>query len=998
MIEISSTSLPNLYAEPIDPFISCFGSSPPTFSVRVFVDSIATPMTINRQVAQYSNFASSTVVKNTQQGTIFNITISAYSCLKIQYAEMYTITMPNGATMNIYLTTSIVKFDIPNKVDYSSSSQKFSVYETNSWSQWDTYSQNIFNQDLQPVEIVNDDSTFPSTLIVTKRNVYYTKTPYFTGNRKFIFSHKYGGKAIATYYMNSYSGPTALTILGCNNLVSYANSALDYISNQIAALPLTSVKRITEMDTLLRIFLYCPYGSTLSDNQASLYYLRQSAMSVAGIMLTEVEKAKNVMFDMDDYLAKLLKSFTQNLLTFTSVTGVYNDVMKNGDWKTSLIGNIQLVTTSGLSIPFFNSRTSSFLVDVAMDGSNQDMKQYASNIVHAVEVLHALYESSNSSIILKGFKMFTKYLYSLKEVKSLITVLEANPVDVSINFPKSGIVDNGFYGDYRLAVSTITVSQPQNETKIANTFVIPMVVTAHFTRLEDNSILSVTNLTENIKILFDTFQPPRQDFDSYMNGDLQILCVYYDNQNWSSNGVSTFVQSSSDGSLTIVCETSHLSSFAVIYQEVSKGGPMEGLSGGAIAGIVIASLILFACLVTLIVTIVLLVGYYVIYPRVVLKKRKLLLSSNTTNSTSKEEKKVVQTITSKLSEKTGNILHSKSPSTVLSETLNSSSPFPLNIDTDSKTNYTSSLFISEYSSVRTDHAPSPSNSIITSSTIDIVSKKYEIIEKIGAGAFGAVFKARYLLYSGKAGESEFVAIKRVNLTGLSELNEKFQEAVNMFKNKHENIVTLQDAIVDQNTMSLFLAMKYYSFGDLEMKVKAKQRLSEKMLKQIIYQVCKGLNYIQVESGMIHRDVKPSNIFIDSIDEKEQTIRVVLSDFGLAKESDMMSSFSFAGTPYFMSPQLLIGSKYSFNTDIFSLGCSIFIMITFDSSQSLAQLYLRNQSNLSVVHSFIIESIEKAAPSQYSKEFVDLLLAMLEFDADKRPNAKDILDMSFFNDQ
>lgn len=74
------------------------------------------------------------------------------------------------------------------------------------------------------------------------------------------------------------------------------------------------------------------------------------------------------------------------------------------------------------------------------------------------------------------------------------------------------------------------------------------------------------------------------------------------------------------------------------------------------------------------------------------------------------------------------------------------------------------------------------------------------------------------------------------------------------------------------------------------------------------------------------------------------------------------------------------------------------MITFDSSQSLAQLYLRNQSNLSVVHSFIIESIEKAAPSQYSKEFVDLLLAMLEFDADKRPNAKDILDMSFFNDQ
>ncbi|KAG2386703.1 hypothetical protein C9374_002447 [Naegleria lovaniensis] len=959
-IDLSAISLPNLYAEPLAPFISCFSGSATTFSARIFVDQISAAMTIARVVGQQSDFGSSTSKHTTQKGTIFTVTINAYNCQKIQYAETYGITLQNGVTMYVYLTSMIVRLDAPSAVNYYSMNKY--AYESYGVAVWEMASLN--NQDLSLLEITTDDGT----VVVSKRNIYYSKLPYLTGNFKFWFSHKYGGKMYYPAYSNPYL-PSSLSNLGCNNLLVYANTAMDYINNQLGSLNLTSVKRISEMDTLLKSFLFCSYGSTFTDNQASLYYFRQLATTVAGNMLTEVEKAKDLMHDMDDYLAKMLKSFTQNILTFTNVTGIYDEVMKNGAWKTALIGNVQLVTSNGMEIPYFPSGASTFLVDSAMDGSNQNMEQYASNIAQAVDALHSLYESSNSTLTLKGFKMMTRYLYSLTETQSLSSGLEANPVNVSITFPKSGIVDNGFFGDYRLATSSMAVSQPQNETKVANTFVIPMVVTAHITRLEDNSILSVSNLTETIKISFDRYQPSRTNYDDYVNGNLKVACVYYDtvSEKWSLSGVTTRIKSS-DGFLTIECETTHLSSFAVIYQDVSRG-----LSGGAIAGIVIGSLVVFGCLVGLIVTAVL-VGYFVIYPRV-MKNKKI---------SSSEREKTGTTTSTKL--ETVNMI--KSPT--VSDT---TSPIPLSQDTDK--NFTNSLFISEYSSVRTDNvASSPSSA---SSTMDLVSKKYEILEKIGAGAFGSVFKARYLLYSGKPGEAEYVAIKRVNLTGLSELNEKFQEAVNMFKNKHENIVTLQDAIVDQNTMSLFLAMKYYSFGDLEKKVKAKQRLSEKMLKQIIYQVCKGLNYIQVESGMIHRDVKPSNIFIDSIDEKEQRIRVVLSDFGLAKESDMMSSFSFAGTPYFMSPQLLIGSKYSFNTDIFSLGCSIFIMITFDASQSLAQLYLRNQSNVNVVHSFITESIEKAAPHQYSKEFMDVLLQMLEFDADKRPNAKDILEMSFFKD-
>ena len=92
-------------------------------------------------------------------------------------------------------------------------------------------------------------------------------------------------------------------------------------------------------------------------------------------------------------------------------------------------------------------------------------------------------------------------------------------------------------------------------------------------------------------------------------------------------------------------------------------------------------------------------------------------------------------------------------------------------------------------------------------------------------------------------------------------------------------------------------MDYYEKCDLSFFTK--NDCSESIVKQILYQMCDALTYVHGTLSMIHRDIKPTNIFVKEYDGSK--INVILADFGLAKQAQESSGNSYAGTPLFMSP-------------------------------------------------------------------------------------------------
>src|SRR3989338_7518413 len=116
------------------------------------------------------------------------------------------------------------------------------------------------------------------------------------------------------------------------------------------------------------------------------------------------------------------------------------------------------------------------------------------------------------------------------------------------------------------------------------------------------------------------------------------------------------------------------------------------------------------------------------------------------------------------------------------------------------------------------------------------------------------------------------------------------------------------------------------------------------------------------------------MFIKKQSEKNDKIQVVLADFGLAKKYQEMKGQSYAGTPLFMSPEIALGSSYSFNTDIFSLGVSIYQIMTKDTETSISNLLMGNQSSNAQQ---ILTQQMKESNVKYSDQLIQIVLQMLD---------------------
>lgn len=194
--------------------------------------------------------------------------------------------------------------------------------------------------------------------------------------------------------------------------------------------------------------------------------------------------------------------------------------------------------------------------------------------------------------------------------------------------------------------------------------------------------------------------------------------------------------------------------------------------------------------------------------------------------------------------------------------------------------------------------------------------KFEIIEKVGRGGMGIVFKARDTILD------RIVALKILSpeLSHNAEAVQRFlKEAKACASLNHPHIVTIYEAGMMKDT--LYISMEFIDGPTVKKLIEEYGQLPIKHVIFITAQVCKGLEYAH-SRGIIHRDIKPSNIMIND----KKVVKIL--DFGLAKiMEEVRREYTVAsGTPYYMSPEQTLGEKVDHRTDIYSLGITMYEMI------------------------------------------------------------------------
>jgi serine/threonine protein kinase len=210
--------------------------------------------------------------------------------------------------------------------------------------------------------------------------------------------------------------------------------------------------------------------------------------------------------------------------------------------------------------------------------------------------------------------------------------------------------------------------------------------------------------------------------------------------------------------------------------------------------------------------------------------------------------------------------------------------------------------------------------------------KYEILEELGKGGMGVVYKAFDPIMEREVALKVILDVALV----VPEIKQRFyREARTAGKLTHENITIVHDVGEDQGRP--FIVMEYLPGYDLRSVLDERRPLSLLQKLDIAAQVARGLGYSH-SRDIIHRDIKPANIRI--IDDR----KVKIMDFGIAKlaSSSMTSTGAVIGTPYYMSPEQIQGKKVDRRSDIFSYGVLLYEFLTytkpFTGSEPTAVMY------------------------------------------------------------
>jgi eukaryotic-like serine/threonine-protein kinase len=192
-----------------------------------------------------------------------------------------------------------------------------------------------------------------------------------------------------------------------------------------------------------------------------------------------------------------------------------------------------------------------------------------------------------------------------------------------------------------------------------------------------------------------------------------------------------------------------------------------------------------------------------------------------------------------------------------------------------------------------------------------LGKRYEIVQMLGEGGMGAVYKARDVELD------RLVALKviRPELAVHEEILQRFkQELILARKITQKNVIRIFDLGEAEGVK--FITMEFIEGKDLTSLIKEKGRLSFEECADVIFQTCTALDAAHAE-GVVHRDLKPQNIMV------EKSGRIIVMDFGIARTMEqgagMTHTGALIGTPDYMSPEQVMGEHVDARSDLFTLG-------------------------------------------------------------------------------
>jgi len=200
-------------------------------------------------------------------------------------------------------------------------------------------------------------------------------------------------------------------------------------------------------------------------------------------------------------------------------------------------------------------------------------------------------------------------------------------------------------------------------------------------------------------------------------------------------------------------------------------------------------------------------------------------------------------------------------------------------------------------------------------TADRCIGKYVIKDVLGQGGWSIVYKAVHSTLNLP------VAVKMLkhDLAMDAYFAEKFQnEAHVIARLNHENIVHVYD--IEYLYKTIFIVMEYLEGVSLEYVLENMPRMPFSTVLEILIQVCRGLAYAH-DNGIVHQDIKPANIFLQSGNKAK------IVDFGLACPTGTEDESDLPGTPHYMAPEQIEGESVDQRTDIYSLGIAAFEMAT-----------------------------------------------------------------------
>ena len=261
---------------------------------------------------------------------------------------------------------------------------------------------------------------------------------------------------------------------------------------------------------------------------------------------------------------------------------------------------------------------------------------------------------------------------------------------------------------------------------------------------------------------------------------------------------------------------------------------------------------------------------------------------------------------------------------------------------------------------------------------------YNIISSIGVGSFGEVFLCQK--------EDEEINNKKYAVKRLYQNADEFEEG---FLNETENMKKISsDYIVKyiehfKVNNKFFIVMEYFEGGTLFDYIFKKGYFqnrdddNDSTVFNIFAKVLIGLHILH-ENGIIHRDLTPKNIILN------HNLELKIGDLGLskyiAKSSEEMNTN--AGALAFQSPEMANEGKYTKKTDIWSLGCIFYMLIT------KHEMYQNCKTPLQLAKK-VLNSDFQPIPDNVDEDMKNLLYKLLNKNPSKRPNTKDIIDDNIF---